>query len=141
MKKSRKLLLAAAAVLLLALCCACSETDGAGALDDRSEYPLVFFSDTDAEILCIGVDYGEEDGPTGGERAMNANSSPLRRGESLGFQVGGWPAVVTAYADLQCRTVLARLTVDEAPPEGERWYVTAGGSDGVELALSSRRPW
>ncbi len=73
---------------------------------------------------------------------MNANSSPLRRGESLGFQVGGWPAVVTAYADLQCRTALARLTVDEAPPEGERWYVTAGGgSDRMTLTVSSRCPW
>ena len=36
---------------------------------------------------------------------------------------------------------LARLTIDEAPPEGERWYVTArDGAGGLALAADTQWP-
>ena len=36
---------------------------------------------------------------------------------------------------------LASLTIDKAPPEGERWYVTArGGADGLTLLTSTQLP-
>ena len=90
------------------------------------EADLVFVNDSDAGIVEVVVDFQDQNG---GSR--NADSSPLRRGDSFGFEAGGYPA----------EGALAQLTIQEAPPEGERWYVTArDGGGGLALTADTRWP-
>lgn len=119
-----------AAVWLLALS-GCGREPGAQA-------DLVFVNDSDAAIVEVVVDFQNQGGGT-----RNADSSPLKRGESFGFEAGDYPVTVYVYdAPFEGfgQEELARLTINKAPPEGERWYVTA--RDGAEgLALSADTQW
>ena len=87
------------------------------------EADLVFVNDSDAVIVEVVVDFQDQGG---GSR--NADSSPLRRGDSFGFEAGEYPVTVYVY-DAPFKGFgqkkLACLTIQEAPPDGERWYVTA----------------
>lgn len=79
---------------------------------------LVFVNDLDATIVEVSVDFADQ---VSGMR--RAGSSPLKKGESFGFEVRGYPVMLVVYGDLG-RTELARTTIRTAPAEGERWYVT-----------------
>lgn len=101
------------------------------------EADLVFVNQSDAAIVEVVVEFQDQ---SGGSR--NADSSPLRRGESLGFEAGEYPATVYVY-DKAVGTVakgaLAQLTIQSAPPQGERWYVAArDGAAGLTLLASTR---
>lgn len=101
------------------------------------EADLVFVNQSDAVIVEVVVEFQDQSGGT-----RNADSSPLRRGESFGFQAGEYPATVYVYdkavGDV-AEGALARLTIREAPPEGERWYVTArDGAEGLTLLTSTQ---
>lgn len=103
------------------------------------EADLVFVNDSDAVIVEVVVDFQDRSGG-----ARNADSSPLRRGDSFGFEAGEYPATVYVYdkavGDV-LQGALARITIDEAPPEGERWYVTARSEiDGLTLTVDTCWP-
>lgn len=108
---------------------------GCGQAGEVIDYGLVFVNQSDAVIVEVVVDFQDRSGGT-----RNADSSPLRRGESFGFEVGEYPATVYVYdkvADDVVPGAVARLTIPEAPPEGERWYVTArDGAGGLALLTS-----
>lgn len=92
------------------------------------EADLVFVNGSDAVIVEVAVDFQDRSGGT-----RNADSSPLRRGDSFGFEVGEYPATVYVYDKAVGDVVegaLAWITIDEAPPEGERWYITARSETG-----------
>ena len=98
----------------------------------------MFVNDSDAVIVEVVVDFQDQGG---GSR--NADSSPLRRGDSFGFEAGEYPVTVYVY-DAPFKGFgqkkLACLTIQEAPPDGERWYVTARDGAGG-LALSADTQW
>ena len=79
---------------------------------------------------------------SGGTR--NADSSPLKRGESFGFEAGEYPVTVYVYDKVAgdvMEGALAKLTIEEPPPEGERWYVAArDGAGGLTLSTGTRFP-
>ena len=122
-----------AALCLLALS-GCAGCDGG----EKIDYNLVFVNDSDAKIVEVVVDFQDQGG---GSR--NADSSPLRRGDSFGFEAGEYPVTVYVY-DAPFKGFgqkkLACLTIQEAPPDGERWYVTARDGAGG-LALSADTQW
>lgn len=123
-------------VLLCALFCvlsACGSEPGADA-------GLVFVNNSDGAIVEVVASFQDQEG---GMR--NADSSPLKRGETFGFETGEYPVTVAVYdraVGCFAEGELARLTISEAPPEGERWYVTArDGMDGLDLSADTDRPW
>lgn len=122
-----------AALCLLALS-GCAGCDGG----EKIDYNLVFVNGSDAKIVEVVVDFQDQGG---GSR--NADSSPLRRGDSFGFEAGEYPVTVYVY-DAPFKGFgqkkLACLTIQEAPPDGERWYVTARDGAGG-LALSADTQW
>ena len=62
------------------------------------------------------------------EGSRNADHSPLKRGDSFSFQAGEYPVTVVVYEvyeELGQKKELTRVTIENAPPEGKRWYVTA----------------
>ena len=101
------------------------------------EAGLVFVNQSDAVIVEVVVEFQDQSGGT-----RNADSSALRRGESFGFQAGEYPATVYVYDKAVGDVVegaLARITIREAPPEGERGYVTArDGAEGLTLLTSTQ---
>lgn len=101
---------------------------------------LVFVNDSDAVIVEVVAHFQDQEG---GMR--NADSSPLKKGETFGFEVGEYPVTVAVYDRVVgsfAEGELARLTISEAPPENERWYVTArDGAGGMKLAADTDRPW
>lgn len=103
------------------------------------DYGLVFVNDSDATIVEVVVDSTDQFGG-----ARRADSRPLKRGESLGFEAGEYPVTVAVYDQLFKEGLgqkeLASITIKEAPAEGERWYVTARDS-GRGLALSVSEQW
>lgn len=100
------------------------------------EADLVFVNDSDATIVAVVADFADQ---TSG--VQNANSSPLKRSETFGFEAGEYPVTVVVYGDVELRRELGRITVRKAPPEGERWYVTArGGADGLALTADTNWP-
>ena len=104
-----------------------------------SEADLVFVNQSDAVIVEVVVKFQDR---SGGSR--NADGSPLRRGESFGFEAGEYPVTVYVYdkavGDV-AEGALARLTIREAPRSGERWYVAArDGAEGLTLITSARMP-
>ena len=111
---------------------------GCGA-EPGAEADVVFVNGSEAAIVEVVVDFQNR---SGGSR--NADSSPLRRGESFGFEAGEYPVTVYVYDRPVYDIVggaLAQLTIDEAPPEGERWYVTArDGAEGLTLAADTCWP-
>lgn len=86
--------------------------------------------DTDVFIGSIGVSYARWDGSSVSGGAVNADGSPLVRGDTLYFEVEGWPAIVSVYADLQGSVLLASCVVEEAPPEGCVWQAFVRERDG-----------
>ncbi len=117
--------------LLLALCSCGGE--------EKIYYDLVFVNGSDAKIVEVVVDFQDRNSGT-----RNADSSPLKRGDSFGFEVGEYPATVYVYdkvADEVVPGAVAQLTIPQAPPEGERWYVTArDGAGGLALSVDTRWP-
>ena len=107
--------------------------------ENGAEADLMFVNDSDTVIVEVVVDFQDQGGGT-----RNADSSPLRRGESFGFEAGEYPVTVYVYDTVFesfAQKELARLTIDEAPPEGERWYVTArDGAGGLALAADTQWP-
>lgn len=128
----KKLVLVISACLLTVLS-ACASELGADA-------GLVFVNDSDAVIVEVVASFQDREGGT-----RNADSSPLKRGETFGFEAGEYPVTVAVYDRAVGRFAegeLARLTISEAPPEDERWYVTAqDGAAGLKLSADTGRPW
>lgn len=107
--------------------------------DDGKDVDLVFVNDSDTVIVTVAADFQDRN-----EGTQNADSSPLRRGESFGFEMGEYPVTVYVY-DRPVHDVvegaLAQITINKAPPEGERWYVTArDGAGGLALSVDTRWP-
>lgn len=107
--------------------------------DGDLEADLVFVNQSAATIVEVVVEFQDQSGGT-----RNADSSPLKRGESFGFEAGEYPVTVYVYdhavGDV-AKGALARLTIREAPPEGERWYVTArDGVEGLTLTVDAQWP-
>ena len=124
--------LAALGLLALSGCAGC---DGG----EKIDYNLVFVNGSDAKIVEVVVDFQDRNG---GSR--NADSSPLKRGDSLGFEAGEYPVTVYVYDKVANDVVagaVAQITVPKAPPEGERWYVTAwDGAGGLALTVENQWP-
>lgn len=104
---------------------------------EELDYGLVFVNGSDAVIVEVVVEFQNQSGGT-----RNADSSPLKRGESFGFEAGEYPATVYVYDKAVGKAAdgaLARLTISKAPPEGERWYVTArDGAEGLTFLISTQ---
>ncbi len=130
MKKWTMLMMGAALALLLAGCGCFFNESGA-------EADLVFVNCSDAQIASVVLR-----GDTFEQGSQNADNSPLRRGESFGFEVDGYPVTVTVHSGLTGQGApLATCTVETAPAEGERWYVAArDDGDGVVLEVSTQWP-
>ena len=124
-------------LFLAALCLAA--LSGCGSAGDVIDYDLVFVNRSDAVIVEVVVDFQDRNGGT-----RNADSSPLKRGETFGFEAGEYPVTVYVYDKVANDVVegaLAQTTIREAPPEGERWYVTArDGAAGLNLLTSAQMP-
>lgn len=122
-------------LMVFAVLCALPGCDG----EEQIAYDMVFVNGSDAAIAEVVVEFQDQSGGT-----RNADSSPLRRGESFGFEAGEYPATVYVYdkaANDVVAGALARITIQEAPPEGERWYVTArGGAESMELTVDTKWP-
>lgn len=107
--------------------------------ENGAQADLVFVNDSDAAIVTVAVDFQGGNGGT-----QNADSSPLRRGESFGFEIGEYPVTVYVYDKVANDVVagaVAQITVPKAPPEGERWYVTAwDGAGGLALTVENQWP-
>lgn len=107
--------------------------------DDGGNVGLVFVNDSDATIVTVVADFTSSQ-----EGSRHADSSPLERGEFHGFQAGEYPVTVLVY-DRVVGSVedheLARIVIREAPPEGERWFVTARDStNGLVLSVDVQWP-
>lgn len=127
MKRFVTLILIVFAILYALSACGC---------DDGREIDLVFVNGSDITISSVqaGSEYK-------GETAQNADSSPLRRSDSFGFEVGSYPVTVVVYEGLSEQKELAEVTVSEPPPDGERWYVTARDrADGLTLTVDTCWP-
>ena len=128
----KKAICACLAALCLAALSGCGHEPGA-------EADLVFVNQSDAKIVEVVVDFQDRNGGT-----RNADSSPLKRGETFGFEAGEYPVTVYVYDKVANEVVegaLAQFTIREAPPEGERWYVAArDGAEGLTLTADTRWP-
>lgn len=123
MKRFLTLVLMVLAVVYALFGCGCDSGENAG---------LVFINELDATIVEVSAGFADQ---VSGMR--RADSSPLKQGESFGFEVGGYPVMLVVYGDLG-RTELARTTIRTAPPEGERWYVTArDGGNGLVFSVDT----
>lgn len=124
------------AVFLLSVCLMAMLTACGG--QPEPEADLVFVNDSDAVIVEVVVDFVDRGGG-----ARYANCKPLKRGETFGFEAGQYPVTVTVYDEpFQSfeQQELARLTIPEAPSEGEHWYVTAyDGTEGLTLLADTGR--
>ena len=109
--------------------------------DDGRNTGLVFVNDSDATIVTVVADFADRD-----SGAMNADNSPLKRGDSFGFEAGEYPVTVLVYNSPVgpgpvVEKELARIVIRQAPPEGKRWYVTArNGAGGLKLAAEAYWP-
>ena len=107
--------------------------------DDGRNVGLVFVNDSDATIVTVVADFVDRD-----SGAQYADNSPLKRGDFFSFETGEYPVTVLVY-DRAVGSVedheLARIVIDKAPPEGERWYVTArDGAGGLVLKVDDHWP-
>ena len=120
-----------AALLIFAALCALS---GCGC-DDGWNTDLVFINDSDTPIMTVWTVF-----ETRVEEAGYADSSPLKRGETFGFEAGEFPVTVVVYEDYGQKE-LGRITIKSAPPDGERWYVAAqDGENGLTFTTDTRWP-
>ena len=107
--------------------------------DNGGNADLVFVNDSDAAIAAVEVSFEDRSGG-----ARNADRSPLKRGDSFGFEAGEYPVtlvVYEVYEELGRKEELTRVTIPNAPSEGERWYVTArDGTGGLVLSVDTRWP-
>lgn len=107
--------------------------------ENGAQADLVFINDSDTVIVEVVVDFRNRGGG-----CRNADSSPLRRGNSFGFEAGEYPVTVWVYdAPFEGfkQKELARLTISKAPPAGKRWYVTArDGTDGLRFDVDTQWP-
>ncbi len=121
-------------LVLLALA-ALSTLSGCGCGGGGENADLVFINDSDATIAAVVVNFEDRGGGS-----QHADSSPLKRGETFGFEAGQYPVTVAVYetppepfTDIGPEA-LASIVIREAPPEGERWCVAArDGADGLTL--------
>ncbi len=142
MKKAAVLL----AGVLFALLTSCSAAQGmlvdllnavGGPVEPDAD--LVFINDSDAVVVEVVMKFEDQFGG-----ARRADCKPLKRGETLGFEAGEYPVTVAVYdapfgSDEEQE--LARLTISEAPPEGERWYIAAqDGAEGLTLLADTVWP-
>ena len=110
--------------------------------DDGGNIDLVFINDSDTAIVAVIADFTND--RTEGIR--HADSSPLERGESFGFEAGRYPVTVVVCDRVVERfpekeKELARIVIHEAPQRGERWYITArDGAGGLVLRVDTRWP-
>ena len=109
---------------------------GCGSGGEVIDYNLVFVNNSDAAIVEVVADFADRD-----SGMRNADSSPLKRGETFGFEAGEYPVTVLVY-DAVVGGIkegeLARIVIPQAPPEGERWYVTAqDGTHGIVLTADT----
>lgn len=123
-------------VCALAAACLLSGLSGCGR---EIEADLVFVNQSDAVIVEVVTAFQDQSGGT-----RNADSSPLKRGDSFGFEAGEYPVTVYVYDKVANDVVagaVAQITVPKAPPEGERWYVTAwDGAGGLALTVENQWP-
>ena len=78
--------------------------------DDGRNTGLVLVNDSDATIVTVVADFADRD-----SGAMNADNSPLKRGEYLGFETGEYPVTVLVYDRAVGRVEgreLARVVID-----------------------------
>ena len=126
-------------VIVLTVLLTVSCLSGCGC-DDGRKVDLVFINDSDTAIVAVIADF--KDDRTEGIR--HADSSPLERGESFGFESGKYPVTVvvcdrTVERFPEKEKELARIVIREAPPEGKRWCVTArDGLGGLVLETDTR---
>lgn len=114
---------------------------GCGSSGEVIDYDLVFVNDSDFTVVTVVASF--EDRLSG---VRNADSSPLKRGESFGFEAGEYPVTLAVYD----RTIdsmemepgaVAQMVIPKAPPEGERWYVTAHNSgSGLTFTVDTSLP-
>lgn len=124
---SKRLIIAVIAVILVFVVIVICLPDQAA---EDSAANLIVAVDTDVFIGSIGVSYARWDGSSVSGGAVNADGSPIVQGDSLGFTVEGWPAIVSVYADHQGMVLLASGIVEEAPPEGCIWQASVLKRDG-----------
>lgn len=80
---------------------------------------LIFINDSGAVVGSVGISYSNVT-----ECAINADNSPIRRGEKFYFSDMSWPVVLTVCEDVTGNMVLAEIVVEDAPQEGECWLIT-----------------
>lgn len=119
--------------------CVLTGLSGCGSSGEIIDYDLIFVNDSDATIVEVVADFVDRD-----SGARRADSCPLKRGETLGFEAGEYPVTVlvynTAVGEIK-EGELARIVIPKAPPEGERWYITAqDGPRGIVLAADTEWP-
>lgn len=118
-------------IMLLSFAALCT-LSGCGC-DDGADVDLVFINDSDAPIMTVRAVF---EGRT--EEAGYADSSPLKRGETFGFEAGEFPVTVVVYEDNRQKE-LGRVTIKTAPPDGKRWCATArDGENGLNFAVETR---
>lgn len=120
--------------LLLAVC-ALAALSGCGG--EAIDYDLVFVNHSDSTIVEVVADFADQL-----SGARRADSCPLKRGETFGFEAAEYPVTMTVYDRLFedfGQRELASITIGEAPAEGERWYITArDGVNGLVLTADTR---
>lgn len=122
-------------LVCLFFACVLTVLSGCGC-DDGRNVDLVFVNDSNAVIVAVVADFEDQTSGT-----QNADSSPLKRSETFGFEAGEYPVTVVVYEDIELRKELGRVTVREAPPEEERWYVTArDGGNGLLFTVATEWP-
>ena len=124
--------------MLLTLCLLCT-LSGCGSAGEVIDYDLVFVNDSDTAIVEVVADFVDQ---TSGSR--RADSCPMKRGETFGFEAGEFPVTVLVYDTVVGRVEegeLARIVIPEAPRSGDRWYVTArDGGYGLRLTVGTIWP-
>lgn len=130
MRKLTCLLPAALCILIVLSACGC---DGGENVD------LVFVNGSDSTIVAVVANFGDRV-----EGVQNIDSSPMNTGETFGFEAGEYPVTVAVYdrpaGDFEQRE-LGTVTIQKAPPEGERWYVTARDSgNGLTFTVDTSFP-
>ena len=137
---SKKLWIALIAAILIVV--VISIVTGGDANDARqlADSDVVFINNSTESIAMVSLYMSRWDGSVESTAGMNADGTPLKRGDKLHFDVRGWPAIVTVYGDWQGREPLAEVIIEEEPPSGELeqvWYVIARDSPkGMSLTLS-----
>ena len=108
--------------------------------DNGAQAALVFVNGSAAQIASVVV--YDSYGGSFLQGCQNADGSPIDRGDSFGFEVDGYPVTVVACSSLNGQGApLATCTVEEAPAEGERWYVAARDSGGdIRLEIGTQWP-